>query len=433
MTAGIDEHPPAARAENATYDNVACPFCGLLCDDLKVSRSGQALKVEAGGCPKGTYGFQRDLPAAFPQVDGVDTDLQSAIRNAADIIKGSRQPLFGGLATDVDGVRGALALAEKSRGTLDHALSESSFRNYRVLQTRGWFMSTLTEVRNRSDLIIVVGSDIQKKHSRFFERIVCAEESMFAKEAPKRDVVFLGEGLDDSAVTGPRIGSVTHLPCPLDQVGSVVGALYAAISGGRIGADVAQGVAAADVQALAERVKGASYPVFTWVTSSLAYENADLTVHRVCELVRELNKTQRAAGLSLGGDEGSQTAGYTAGWQVGYPLRVSFASGAPMYDPERFSAAHMLANGQADLLVWTASFSRTLGPPATKIPQIVIGTPGLEMSAQPKVFIPVGTPGVDHAGRLVRCDGSVTLPLKNLGRRDLPSTADVLTAITAAL
>jgi formylmethanofuran dehydrogenase subunit B len=49
------------------------------------------------------------------------------------------------------------------------------------------------------------------------------------------------------------------------------------------------------------------------------------------------------------------------------------------------------------------------------------------------VFIPVGTPGVDHAGRMIRVDNVVSLPLKNLGRAELPSAADVTAAIEAAL
>jgi len=49
------------------------------------------------------------------------------------------------------------------------------------------------------------------------------------------------------------------------------------------------------------------------------------------------------------------------------------------------------------------------------------------------VLIPIGTPGMDHAGRIVRCDSVVSLPLKNLGRSSLPRAADVLTAIQAAL
>jgi formylmethanofuran dehydrogenase subunit B len=80
-----------------------------------------------------------------------------------------------------------------------------------------------------------------------------------------------------------------------------------------------------------------------------------------------------------------------------------------------------------------SSFNPDLGPPATKLPTIVLGTPGLRLSQQPMVFIPVGTPGVDHAGCMVRCDNVVSLPLTNLGRAPLPRGADVLAAIEAAL
>jgi formylmethanofuran dehydrogenase subunit B len=93
----------------------------------------------------------------------------------------------------------------------------------------------------------------------------------------------------------------------------------------------------------------------------------------------------------------------------------------------------MLAENEGDLLMWVSSFSPDLGPPATKLPTIVLGTPGLRLSQPPTVFIPVGTPGVDHAGCMVRCDNVVSLPLKNLGRAPLPRGADVLAAIEAAL
>ena len=85
------------------------------------------------------------------------------------------------------------------------------------------------------------------------------------------------------------------------------------------------------------------------------------------------------------------------------------------------------------LLVWRASSSLDLSPPATQVPTIVLGTPGLVLAKAPAVLIPVGTPGVDNAGRLVRVDNVVSLPLKDLGRAELPPAADVLAAIKATL
>ena len=154
-----------------TYDNVTCPFCGLLCDDLQVTRTGSTLKV-SNGCPRATAGFERPLPPAKPLVGDREVSFEEAVKAAAGLIRGAKLPLYGGLATDVDGARAVLSLADRTGGVVDHALSEGQYRNFRVLQTSGWIMSTLTEVRNRADLIVIVGTDVHKLHARFFERIV---------------------------------------------------------------------------------------------------------------------------------------------------------------------------------------------------------------------------------------------------------------------
>ncbi|MFA5949484.1 MAG: formylmethanofuran dehydrogenase [Hyphomicrobium sp.] len=433
MTAVMNGSSTGERAQNQAFEDVACPFCGILCDDLAISRSGDSLKVTSTSCPRAIAGFERVVAGGKPQIDGRDADLASAVAKAAALIRSSRLPLYGGLGTDVEGMRAVMAIADKTRGVVDHALSEGQMRNFRVLQTSGWFMTTLTEARNRADLFVIVGSDVNTLHPRFFERVVCAPDSMFETDASKRDVVFIGEGLDTSAAQGPRIGSVTTLPCPIDQVGNVAAALRALINGSPISGPAVAGIAVADLQALAERIRKASYGVFIWAPPSLNFPNADLAVHAVSELVKDLNKTTRSAGLSLGGNEGAVSAGAVCAWQSGYPLRVSYASGKPDYDPVRFAIPKLLADKQGDVLVWLASFTPDLAPPATDLPLIVLGTPGLKTGKPPAVFIPVGTPGADHAGRMVRCDNVVSLPMRNLGRSALPRAADILTAIEAAI
>ncbi|MFM9973632.1 MAG: formylmethanofuran dehydrogenase, partial [Beijerinckiaceae bacterium] len=251
--------------------------------------------------------------------------------------------------------------------------------------------------------------------------------------AAKRTVVFIGTGLDQSAVKGSRIGDVVTLACPVDRVGEVVAALHARIKGTPLPSATVADVPIAQIDDLAERITKAAYPVFVWAPPGLNFANADMTVHLVSALIRDLNKTQRAAGLSLGGNEGAVTAGSVTSWQSGFPLRVSFASGKPDYDAERYAIPGMLARSEGDLLIWTAAFSHNIAVPATDLPTIVIGTPGLSMAHAPAVFIPVGTPGLDHAGRLIRCDSVVSLPLRKLRTNLLPSPATVLTAIEAAL
>jgi formylmethanofuran dehydrogenase subunit B len=404
-----------------------------MCDDLQIARNGGTLKVRNTNCEKAVAGFERTLAASSPQIDGKTASLEAAVRTAAELVRKARLPMFGGLATDVEGMRAVMALADRSGGVVDHALSDAQFRNFKVLQSSGWITTTLTETRNRADLIVIVGTDAQKLHPRFFERIVCASESMFAEPAPKRDIVFIGKGLDKSGVEGPRIGEVVEVPCALQDAGEVMGALRAMMRGAPLAASEIAGVARADIESLAERFRKANYAVVVWAPPSLDFPNADLVVQLVSEFIKDLNQTGRAAGLALGGNEGAVTAGAVCGWQSGYPLRVSFESGKPEHDAFRFSIPRMIASNEGDLLIWVSSFTPELTPPATTIPTIVLGTPGLALTSPPAVFIPVGTPGVDHAGRLIRCDNVVSLPLRDLQRSQLPRAADVLAAIESAL
>lgn len=441
------------------YHNVTCPFCGLLCDDLEVARAGHTLTVTKNGCARATAGFQRTLPAAKPKIGEREASLEEAVGAAAALIKKANLPLYGGMASDVEGARAVLSLADRSCGVVDHALSEGPYRNYRVLQTSGWINSTLSETRNRADLIVIVGSDVHKLHNRFFERIVCASESMFDSVPKKRTIVFIGEGLDTSGAKGTRIGEVITLPCAGGQLNELLTALSARVRGHEVPVKEAAapkrtgilsallphsrsagskskevaGVKLADLDAVAEKCKAAKYGVMVWSPSALNVPQADLTVHLISEIVKELNLTTRFAGLSLGGNEGSTSAAYVATWQTGYPLRVSYAKGYPEYDSSRYSIGRMVADNEGDLLVWLSSFTTELGPPPTHMPTVVLGTPGIRLSQAPAVFIPVGTPGVDHAGTLVRCDGVVSLPVKNLNRSQLPRAADVLAAMEAAL
>lgn len=423
----------SGRATTEIYENVPDPFCGMLSDDLVVERTDKGLKILKHGDEVSRAGFERKLPKASPSIKGRPVELSQAIAEATRLIGKAALPLYGGLATDVEGMRAVLALAEASGGVVDHALSEALYRNLKILQTTGWTTSTLTETRNRADLIVIAGSDIARFNPRFFERIASPPDSMFGVTAKKRTIVFIGKGRDRALAKDSRIGEVVTLPCKLEDAGEVVGALRARLRGFRIKSRKIAGVGLADIDALAERCRQAKYGVVVWAPPSLDYPHAEFAIDQFAGLVKDLNQTTRFAGLSLGGGEGITTAGAVCSWQSGYPLRVSFLSGAPDYDPYRYAIRRMLADSEGDALVWTASFSPNLAPPKTKLPTIVLGTPGLKLAHTPAVFIPVGTPGVDHAGRLLRVDNVVSLPLKDLGRAALPRAADILAAIEAAL
>jgi formylmethanofuran dehydrogenase subunit B len=212
----------------------------------------------------------------------------------------------------------------------------------------------------------------------------------------------------------------------------VVSALSALIAGKALQATEIAGIKTSDLQNLAERLKAAKYSVVTWVSSDLSFNHAELTVQSITELAIKLNAKTRSSGLPLGGSEGDYSVNQASTWTSGYPTRNRFARKFPEYDPYQFSSEKMLANGEADVLLWISTLNPDKTPPATKAPSIVIGHANMTVK-DADVFIPVGTPGIDHKGTMFRTDSSVSLPLSQLRTSELPSLGEVITAIEAAL
>src|SRR5690606_8306015 len=119
------------------FRDVVCPFCSLLCDDLRVARDNRSLAVTANGCARARKGFGRRDPLLDCHVRGSPSTLEEAADHAARLLQKARQPLVAGMAADVAGCRAAVALAERCGAIVDHAWGAAALRNLRVLQSRG--------------------------------------------------------------------------------------------------------------------------------------------------------------------------------------------------------------------------------------------------------------------------------------------------------
>lgn len=418
----------------AEITEVPSPFCGIGTDDLCIQVDGVSLKVVKNGCAVNTPAFEQAITDTRPRVDGKDVSLEVAIARAAVLLKNTNQPVIGGCATDVNGMRALLALADRSGAVVDNMNFTGARNNFLALQDSGWMNTTLAEVKNRCDLLLVVGVDLEGFSPRFFERYLWNEESMFLDDTGKREVVYLGKAPSGNASTSPNGQKAQVFECANEDLPDVVAVLRALVKGNPIRVDSVGGISVADLQSIADKLKAASYSVVTWAAGALAYSQAELTVQTISEMVKDINdRNTRSSGLPLGGKEGDQTANQVCGWTTGYPARTRFSSGYPEYDPYLNDTNALLANGEADALVWVQAFNAKALPPETVLPTIVVGRSGMTFAKEPDVFIPVGTPGIDHVGHAYRMDNVVAIRLKKLRESGLPSTSDVLNAIEQAL
>ena len=411
---------------------VPSPFCGIGTDDLIIKVDGLKVSVVENGCAVNTSAFEQPITDTKARINGKEVELNEAISHAASLLKNANYPVIGGCATDVNGMRGLLALADRTGAVVDNMNFNNTRKNILALQDSGWMTTTLAEVKNRCDLLLVVGTDLEGFAPRFFEKYLW-NEAMFLENTSDREIIYLGTKPSGNASTSPNGKTAQVFECANESLPEVVAVLRALVKGQPLHAENVAGISIADLTTIADKLKAAKYGVVTWAAGALNYSHAELTVQTICEMVKDINQTTRCSGFPLGGKDGDQTANQVCGWTTGYAARVSFAKGYPEYDPFLFETNELLNNGEADALVWVNAFNAQAKPPKTNVPTIVVARSGMTFEKEPDVFIPVGTPAIDHAGHTFRLDNVVAIRLKKLRDSNLPSTAEVLNAIEQVL
>ena len=410
----------------AKLPNATCPACGLLCDDLTLEISPRLTLKSA--CSKGMRFFEKGFStpvSATPLLAGKPADIENTISAATEILRNSKQPLFTGLGTEVHGMRAIISLAQKTNATLDHLHSEATVHNTRTMQNSGWLTTTLSEIKNRADVILAIGTDIASSHPRFFEKLVWNTDSLFSK--PKPQVIMLGAPtVISNTSTAPDGTPPQIIPAQTSQLPEIINALNALLNGKKLHTEAIAGIPLATLNALLETLKTAKYAVIVWSASSLKGPHAELTIQSIVQLINKLNEKSRAAGLPLNSGDGDSSVNNVSTWLTGYPTRTRLTNGVPEYDTIRFAAKQQLSECEA--LLWISTFNPH-PIPNSKAPTIVIGHPSTKFERMPEVFIPVGIPGIDHQGLMFRMDSSITLPLKKLCDRNLPSLSEVIREI----
>ncbi len=392
-----------------------CPACGLLCDDIALENINHQLKVIKPNCAKTVAFFEQGSGENSPQIAGKPATLQSAILKAAEILKQARKPIFTGLGTDVQGFRALYNLSQKTSPGLSHMNAASMARNLKVLQSTGWQTTTLTEVKNRADLIVCFGSDLLNHNVRFFERFVDVD-GMFVT-AKDRQVIVLGES-SNQAIKSDAMQAASVLPCRATDLPSITMVLRALVAGKQLKATEITGVKVSDLQTLADKLKAAKYAVLAWVAKDLDFPHAELTIQNITETLAILNKTTRAAGLPLGGSDGDTSANNANTWLSGFALNDDALN-------DKFS--------EHDAMLWINSFSPEKTSPKTDKPLIILGNINSQFEQTPDVFIPIATPGLDSSGTLFRVDSAVILPLKKVRENDLLTLSEIVREIEKLL
>jgi len=417
------------------FDNITCPHCGLLCDDISVQiddLSVQVIQPTDSFCTRALTDAsltQDLLPTA--KIDDNEASLEQALDKACEILRNSSMPLISGLITDVQACRNAIALTEKLSGVIDHANGSATRHGTAVMQRNGEVRTTLAEVRNRADCVVIFGNSVFEKFPRLLSKILSPKKTLGCKQSKNKKIFVLDLANEPQATTNTDASNITHLNLDFPLLESLVYRLQEVVTKP---SDYFTNCDSTTEQLLAlkQTILQSQYTTFIWTGGIFKQESAEQTVQALYESIKILMQQVRVAALPLSGSKGEVSANQVATWQTGVPLPVSFTTGVPIHNPMLYDGNTMLHNNEADSLVWISTYQSNDTPPNTDAPTIVLGHPKMNCP-QAKVYIPTAVPGIDHKGLACRTDSVATLPLHSVRNSNLLSADVILNKIIQSL
>lgn len=364
---------------------VTCAGCGLLCDDVTLEVSGDAVRLEPQ-CPLGAEWFtqrvRRPADAPIATIDGEPAELEPALARAAELLRGARRPLVHGFEhATMEDARAAVALADRLGAAIVTGSVAGSWR--------GASTATLGEIRDRSRVVVIWREDPETTHPRLLERLGLddrSEPDRVLAVIDDRDTATAGRADVRLTWTNERdLEALTSLHVlqrglPLDDP-------------------------PAGLHDLMERLGSVTHATFVYgegLTGGAGGQRRALALH---ELVRALSGEGHVVTLELPRAPGTRTANDVLAWQSGYGGRVDFASGHPEV------AIYPLDDADVTLLVEPAPAGGLVAGP---------------------VWIRTAAAGVSAGGTAHRLDG-VPLTLQAPQPDDTPSAAALLTRLLAEI
>jgi formylmethanofuran dehydrogenase subunit B len=323
----------------------------------------------------------------------------------------------------VQAQRTALAIADLLGARVETGTSGPAAQGLLVAQRRGRSAATLGEVRNRADALVFWGVDPAQRYPRYWSRYAPEPRGTHVPEGRSgRTVVAVSIGQD----RGPANADLELTLTP-DQEIPALSVMRAVALGNALGELPPPLKAAADVAA---RLTKARYAAIVHDAEPGAEPARDAyRMEGLLALAEALNGPARAALSSLRGGGNRSGAEAVLTWQTGYPMAVSFQSGAPEYAPASRGAATPAP--AAVLVVGAASGLGGGLADAGRTPLVVVGPRASEAPFPTRVAVDTGVAGIHEGGTAYRMD-DVPLPLRP------PLTAertavDVLSGLLSAL
>ena len=200
---------------------ITCPFCSLHCDDIKIRSDGKSINVISEpikNCTNKIEYFNLNKRSNIQaKAKNKYLDIHKSIQTAKSMLDKSNDITVVNHGTDVDGVRSILSFSASYNAVVDHVNSSHLYRNLGIMQRKGYMATSLTETKNRSDLVILFGKNILSKSPRIIDKVIFPKYSL-CSSTKKRTLVLIGKFDLKTIRTLKKSHRVENLDIELDRI-----------------------------------------------------------------------------------------------------------------------------------------------------------------------------------------------------------------------
>ena len=401
---------------------ITCPFCPLLCDDVNITYKNKKFKVnnlKNKECVKKFESFNINNKSALtPKIKNKISSYNDAILKSKLLIKKSNEIGILNRGADVASIRSAINLCSQINANFDHINSKYFFDNMNIVQRTGFVATTLMEVKNRADTILVFGNNVFNKAPRLIEKILAPDSSLYTKKNARK-VFLIGQFSQKDINNLKKNLQVINVKIKINEIPKFLESINSNINKkDRLSKILAT---------LKTTLQKSKY--VTAIYSSSDFFSTGMSgdiVNSITQFICNLNTTIRAACLPIAGNLGDASNNQVATWLTGFPVRFKGIDGIFKHDREAYDVTKLIENREIDLAIHLNSLSLEKINLNKKIKNIVIGHPQTTCSSPPDIFIPVGIPGIDSDGIMFRTDNVVSMPLKSFRDLEMPLLNQVI-------
>ena len=450
-------------------ENVVCPICGCLCDDIEVTVENNEIVKMKNGCAqceaKMVHGYKSDERILKPMIrkDGklVPVNIDEAVKKAAQILTDAKYPLlFGWSSTVGEAQRVGVELAEELGSALDNCASICHGPSVMATQEVGIPAATLGQIRHRADLIVYWAANPWTSHPRHVERYTAFTDGRFEgsewksymqrlkadagrkkmEVASKRitraypqirpQVCFTGPPPQTMQKPGRKMIVVDvrktmtaeaadyFLQIEPNRDYEVFEALRCLVQDQELDVEKVGGIPVDYLKDVADAMMSCEFGVIYFglgLTQSLGrFRNIEVAI----ALARDLNRKTKFIISPLRGHFNVTGANVVFAWQTGYPYAVDFSQGYPQFNPGENTATDLLRRGDNDATLIISSDPGAHFPASAirnmmKHPLITINPDMNAISRLGDVVFPTQWCGIEYAGTAYRMD-SVPITLRKV-------------------